>query len=59
MTTYQTMHEQAGNRIIITMTNGKYNLTSHYKNQAEFEQRLAEKNEDARQWGDPLWYKKN
>jgi len=49
------MQQQAGTRAIYAMTNGRMTLTTHYSSRAEFEQRLAEKNEDAKRWGELSW----
>ncbi len=53
--TYLIMQTQAGTRPIYTMTNGRFNVTSHYRDRAEFQTTLVEKNAEALQWGDKEW----
>lgn len=55
MSALEVMREQAGARIVRTMTNGRMRLTSHYESEQEFLDRLAEKNEDAQTYGQPEW----
>ena len=53
---YETMQNQAGGRITRTMTDGTWNHTTHYASEEEFNAELAQKNENARKWGQVEWY---
>lgn len=47
MTAHRIMQRQAGGRMILTMSNGRARLTSHYGSIQEFYNRLDQKNASA------------